>query len=226
NGFGEKVAAKIAELTGLPFTVAPNFFAALAAHDAIVFSHGAITTLAASLMKIANDVRWLGSGPRSGLGELELPENEPGSSIMPGKVNPTQSEAMTMVCTQVIGNDTAIAVAGSQGNFELNVFKPVMIANFLHSVRILADVCHTFREFAVDGIKVNRERIAELVDNSLMLVTVLTPKIGYDKAAEIAKKAHHEGTTLKEAALALGYLTEAEYDETVRPERMVGPDPG
>ena len=226
DGFGERTAARIAELTGLPFTAAPNFFAALAAHDAIVFSHGAITTLAASLMKIANDVRWLGSGPRSGLGELELPENEPGSSIMPGKVNPTQSEAMTMVCCQVIGNDTAIAVAGSQGNFELNVFKPVMISNYLRSVHMLADVCRTFREFAVDGIKANRERIAELVGNSLMLVTALTPKIGYDKAAEIAKKAHHEGTTLKEAALALGYLTEAEYDETVRPERMVGPDPG
>jgi fumarate hydratase, class II len=208
----------------LPFTKARNAFAALAAHDGLVFAHGAITTLAASLMKIANDIRWLGSGPRSGLGELELPENEPGSSIMPGKVNPTQSEAMTMVCCQVIGNDTAIAVAGSQGNFELNVFKPVMIANFLQSVRILADVCHTFREFAVDGIKANRERIAELVDNSLMLVTVLTPKIGYDKAAEIAKKAHEEGTTLKQAALELGYLTEAEYDETVRPEKMVGPD--
>jgi fumarate hydratase, class II len=225
-GFGERVAAAIAELTGLPFTAAPNFFAALAAHDAIVFSHGAITTLAASLMKIANDVRWLGSGPRSGLGELELPENEPGSSIMPGKVNPTQSEAMTMVCCQVIGNDTAIAVAGSQGNFELNVFKPVMISNYLRSARLLADVCRTFREFAVEGIKANRERIADLVGNSLMLVTALTPKIGYDKAAEIAKKAHHEGTTLRDAALALGYLSEDEYDEAVRPENMVGPDEG
>jgi fumarate hydratase class II len=226
EGFGENVAAKIAELTGLPFRSAPNFFAALAAHDAIVFSHGALTTLAASLMKIANDVRWLGSGPRSGLGELELPENEPGSSIMPGKVNPTQSEAMTMVCCQVIGNDTAIAVAGSQGNFELNVFKPVMISNYLRSARLLTDVCTTFREFAVDGIKANRDRIGELVGNSLMLVTALTPKIGYDKAAEIAKKAHHEGTTLKEAALALGYLSESEYDEAVRPENMVGPDAG
>jgi fumarate hydratase, class II len=225
-GFGERVAARIAELTGLPFTAAQNFFAALAAHDAIVFSHGAITTLAASLMKIANDVRWLGSGPRSGLGELELPENEPGSSIMPGKVNPTQSEAMTMVCCQVIGNDTAIAVAGSQGNFELNVFKPVMISNYLRSARLLADVCRTFREFAVEGIKANRERIADLVGNSLMLVTALTPKIGYDKAAEIAKKAHHEGTTLRDAALALGYLSEDEYDEAVRPENMVGPDEG
>jgi fumarate hydratase, class II len=225
-GFGERVAARIAELTGLPFTAAQNFFAALAAHDAIVFSHGAITTLAASLMKIANDVRWLGSGPRSGLGELELPENEPGSSIMPGKVNPTQSEAMTMVCCQVIGNDTAIAVAGSQGNFELNVFKPVMISNYLRSARLLADVCRTFREFAVEGIKANRERIADLVGNSLMLVTALTPKIGYDKAAEIAKKAHHEGTTLRDATLALGYLSEDEYDEAVRPENMVGPDEG
>jgi fumarate hydratase class II len=222
-GFGEKAAAKIAELTRLPFTSAPNKFAALAAHDAMVFAHGAIKTLAVSLMKIANDIRWLGSGPRSGLGELDLPENEPGSSIMPGKVNPTQSEAMTMVCTQVFGNDLAITVAGSQGNFELNVFKPVMIRNFLHSVRILGDVCRTFREFCVEGIKVNRERIAELVGQSLMLVTALTPKIGYDKAAEIAKKAHHEGTTLKEAALALGYLTETEYDEAVRPEKMVGP---
>jgi fumarate hydratase class II len=221
--FGEKAATKIAQLTGLPFVSAPNKFAALAAHDAMVFAHGAIRTLAVSLMKIANDIRWLGSGPRSGLGELELPENEPGSSIMPGKVNPTQSEAMTMVCCQVFGNDVAITLAGSQGNFELNVFKPVLIRNFLHSVRILSDVCVTFREFCVEGIRPNRERIAELVGNSLMLVTALTPKIGYDKAAEIAKKAHHEGTTLKEAALSLGYLSEAEYDEAVRPEKMVGP---
>jgi fumarate hydratase class II len=223
-GFGEKAAARIAELTGLPFTAASNTFAALAAHDALVFSHGAIRTLAAALMKIANDVRWLGSGPRSGLGELELPENEPGSSIMPGKVNPTQSEAMTMVCCQVFGNDVAITVAGSQGNFELNVFKPVMIRNFLHSVAILGDASRTFREFCVEGIRANRERIAELVDRSLMLVTALSPSIGYDKAAEVAKKAHREGTTLKEAALALGYVTEAEYDEAVRPERMVGPE--
>jgi len=223
-GFGERAAAKIAELTNFPFVSAPNKFAALASHDALVFAHGAIRTLAVSLMKIANDVRWLGSGPRSGLGELELPENEPGSSIMPGKVNPTQSEAMTMVCCQVFGNDVAITVAGSQGNFELNVFKPVMIRNFLHSVAILSDVCGTFREFCVEGIKVNRERIAELVDQSLMLVTALTPKIGYDKAAEIAKKAHHEGTTLKEAALSLGYLTEPEYDDTVKPEKMVRPE--
>src|SRR5439155_9472620 len=191
--FGAATAAKIAELTGLPFTSARNRFAALASHDAMVFAHGAIRTLAVSLMKIANDIRWLGSGPRSGLGELSLPENEPGSSIMPGKVNPTQSEAMTMVCCQVLGNDVAIAVAGSQGNFELNVFKPVIIRNFLHSVGILADVCRTFREFCVEGLQPNRERIAELVDGSLMLVTALSPKIGYDKAAEIAKKAHHEG---------------------------------
>jgi len=223
-GFGEEAAAKIAELTGLPFTRAPNTFAALAAHDALVAAHGGLRTLAVSLMKIANDVRWLGSGPRSGLGELSLPENEPGSSIMPGKVNPTQSEAMTMVCCQVLGNDVAIAMAGSQGNFELNVFKPVIIMNFLHSTRILADVCRTFREFCVEGIEANRQRIAELVGNSLMLVTALSPKIGYDKAAEIAKKAHVEGTTLKEAALSLGYLTEQEYDELVRPEKMVGPE--
>jgi fumarate hydratase class II len=224
RGFGEKCAAKVAELTGLPFVSAPNKFAALAAHDALVHAHGAIRTLAVSLMKIANDIRWLGSGPRSGLGELELPENEPGSSIMPGKVNPTQSEAMTMVCCQVFGNDVAVTVAGSQGNFELNVFKPVMIRNFLHSARILAGACRTFTEFCVEGLKPNRERIAELVGQSLMLVTALTPKIGYDKAAEIAKKAHHEGKTLRETALELGYLTEAEYDEAVRPEMMVGPD--
>src|SRR6266536_927346 len=223
-GFGEAAAAKVAELTGLPFTSAPNKFAALAAHDAMVHAHGALKTLAVSLMKIANDIRWLGSGPRSGLGELELPENEPGSSIMPGKVNPTQAEAMTMVCCQVFGNDVAITVAGSQGHFELNVFKPVMIGNFLHSARILADVCRTFTEFCVEGLQPNHERMAELVNNSLMLVTALSPKIGYDKAAEIAKKAHHEGTTLKEAALSLGYLSEAEFDETLRPERMVGPD--
>jgi fumarate hydratase class II len=224
EGFGAAVAGEIADLTGLPFTAAPNPFAALAAHDALVFAHGAIRTLAVSLMKIANDVRWLGSGPRSGLGELSLPENEPGSSIMPGKVNPTQSEAMTMVCCQVFGNDVAVTVAGSQGNFELNVFKPVIIRNVLHSVMILSDACATFRAFCVEGIQPNRERIAELVDRSLMLVTALSPHIGYDKAAEIAKRAHHEGSTLKEAALALGYLTEPEYDEWVRPERMVRPD--
>ena len=220
-GFGAACAAKIAELTGLPFVDAPNKFAALAAHDAVVFASGALATLAASLMKIANDIRWLGAGPRSGIAELVLPENEPGSSIMPGKVNPTQSEAVTMVACQVFGNDTAIKVAGSQGNFELNVFKPVMIKNLLHSAKILGDVSRTFREFCVEGLQPDRARIDDLVRRSLMLVTALTPTIGYDKAAEIAKKAHHEGTTLKEAALALGYVTGSEYDEAVRPEHMV-----
>ncbi|HZR12446.1 MAG TPA: class II fumarate hydratase [Acidimicrobiia bacterium] len=221
--FAERAAAKIAELTGLPFVSAPNKFAALAAHDGLVMASGALRTLAVSLMKIANDVRWLGSGPRAGIGELSLPENEPGSSIMPGKVNPTQSEAMTMVCVQVIGNDTAVAMAGSMGNFELNVFKPVMIFNFLHSVDMLTDVCRTFREFCIDGLQPNRERIDEHVRQSLMLVTALSPVIGYDKAAEIAKKAHHEGTTLRDAALALGYLTGDEFDAAVRPEDMVHP---
>ncbi|HEY7136802.1 MAG TPA: class II fumarate hydratase [Acidimicrobiia bacterium] len=221
--FAERAATKIAELTGLPFVSAPNKFAALAAHDAIVMASGALRTLAVSLMKIANDVRWLGSGPRAGIGELVLPENEPGSSIMPGKVNPTQSEAMTMVCVQVIGNDTAVAMAGSMGNFELNVFKPVMIFNFLHSVDLLTDVSRTFREFCIDGLQPNRERIAEHVSQSLMLVTALSPVIGYDKAAEIAKKAHHEGTTLREATLALGYLSGEEFDAAVRPEDMVHP---
>jgi fumarate hydratase, class II len=220
-GFGDACAAKIAELTGLPFVSAPNKFAALAANDAVVHASGTLATLGASLMKIANDIRWLGSGPRAGIGELILPENEPGSSIMPGKVNPTQSEAMTMVVCQVFGNDTAIKVAGSQGNFELNVFKPVLIRNLLQSTRLLTDVCRTFREYCVAGLRANEERIEELVHRSLMLVTALAPKIGYDKAAEIAKKAHREGTTLKEAALALGYLTEAEYDEMVVPEKMV-----
>ncbi|MDP9328119.1 MAG: class II fumarate hydratase [Actinomycetota bacterium] len=221
EGFGEAVAAKIADLTGLPFVSAPNKFAALAAHDALVFTSGALATLAASLLKIANDIRWLGSGPRSGLGELILPENEPGSSIMPGKVNPTQAEALTMVCVQVLGNDTAIKFAGSQGNFELNVFKPVMIRNLLHSTSILADSCRTFREFCVDGLGADRERIAELVDRSLMLVTALTPSIGYDTAAAIAEKAHHEGRTLKDVAVELGVLTPEEYDRRVRPEDMV-----
>ncbi|HSL68467.1 MAG TPA: class II fumarate hydratase [Actinomycetota bacterium] len=223
-GFGERVAAKIADMTGLPFVSAPNKFAALAGHEALVHAHGAIRTLATSLMKIANDIRWLGSGPRSGLGELVLPENEPGSSIMPGKVNPTQAEAMTMVCCQVFGNDVAVTVAGSQGNFELNVFKPVIIRNFLHSVGIVADVCRTFREFCIEGLRANRQHIEELVERSLMLSTALSPHIGYDKAAEIAKTAHHEGISLKEAALKLGYVTESEYDEWVRPENMVGPE--
>jgi len=220
-GFGEAVSAEIATLTGLPFVSAPNKFAALAAHDAVVFASGALATLAASLTKIANDLRWLGSGPRSGLGELALPENEPGSSIMPGKVNPTQAEAMTMVAAQVYGNDAAVKFAGSQGNFELNVYKPVMAANVIRSARLIADACDSFREFAVAGVTANRERIRELVSQSLMLVTALNPVIGYDKAAEVAKKAHKEGTTLKTAALALGYVTEEQFDEVVRPERMV-----
>jgi fumarate hydratase, class II len=221
EGFGVLCTAKIAALSGLPFVPAPNAFAALAAHDAIVFMSGALATLAASLMKIANDIRWLGSGPRAGIGELHLPENEPGSSIMPGKVNPTQSEAMTMVAVQVFGYDATIAFAGSQGNFELNVFNPVMIRDLLHGAVLLADASRNFREFCVEGLQPNRERIDDLLHRSLMLVTALTPKIGYDKAAEIAKKAHLEGTTLKEATLALGYLTEAEFDETVVPEDMV-----
>ena len=220
-GFADAVAARIAELTGLPFVSAPNKFAALAAHDALVFASGALATLAGSLMKIANDLRWLGSGPRSGLGELVLPENEPGSSIMPGKVNPTQSEAMTMVCVQVFGNDTAIKIAGSQGNFELNVFKPLMIRNLLHSTAILADASRTFREFCVEGLQADRDRIAELVDRSLMLVTALSPSIGYDAAAAIAKKAHHEGRTLRDVAVELGFLTPEEYDRRVRPQDMV-----
>jgi fumarate hydratase class II len=221
--FAERAAKMIAELTGLPFRSHPNKFAALSAHDEMVFASGALKTLAASLMKIANDVRWLGSGPRAGLGELILPENEPGSSIMPGKVNPTQSEAMTMVAAQVMGNDAAIGFAGSQGNFELNVFKPVIIHNFLHSVRLLADGCRSFREHAVEGLEIDRERIDAFVKNSLMLVTALTPKIGYDKASEIAKKAHHEKTSLRESALKLGYLNEKEFDELVRPELMTRP---
>ncbi len=221
EGFGALCTAKIAALTGLPFVPAPNAFAALAAHDAIVFMSGALATLAASLMKIANDLRWLGSGPRAGIGELRLPENEPGSSIMPGKVNPTQAEAMTQVAVQVFGYDATITFAGSQGNFELNVFNPVMIRDLLHGAVLLADASRNFRAFCVEGLQADRERIDDLLHRSLMLVTALTPTIGYDKAAEIAKKAHHEGTTLKEAALALGYLTEAEYDETVIPEDMV-----
>ena len=222
--FGERAAAGIAELTGLPFRDSPNRFAALAAHGALVQAHGTLKTLATSLFKIANDIRLLGSGPRSGLGELELPENEPGSSIMPGKVNPTQSEAMTMVCVQVFGNDVTVTAAGSQGHLQLNVFKPVIISNFLHSARILSDACTNFRMFCVDGLRAREDVIAANVERSLMLVTALSPRIGYDKAAEIAKKAHREGTTLKEAALALGYLTAEEYDDAVRPERMTGPD--
>jgi fumarate hydratase class II len=222
--FAGRVATRIAELTGLPFVSAPNKFAALAAHDAIVFASGALKTLAVSLMKIANDIRWLASGPRAGLGELVLPENEPGSSIMPGKVNPTQSEALTMVCVQVLGNDTAIGIAGSQGNFELNVFKPVMISNLLHSISLLTDSCTNFRRFAVEGLAADRDRIDEHVRSSLMLVTALTPHIGYDKAGEIAKHAHHHRKTLREAAVDLGHLTAEEFDKLVRPEHMTRPE--
>ncbi|MGB8799093.1 MAG: class II fumarate hydratase [Candidatus Acidiferrales bacterium] len=218
--FAERAARKISELTGLPFTSHPNKFAALSAHDEIVFASGALKTLGASLMKIANDVRWLASGPRAGFGELILPENEPGSSIMPGKVNPTQPEAMTMVAVQVFGNDAAIGFAGSQGNFQLNVFKPVMIHNFLNSVRLLADACRSFVDHCVLGMELDLGRIEQNVKNSLMLVTALSPKIGYDKAAEIAHTAHHEHSSLKAAALKLGYLTEKEFDELVKPENM------
>ncbi|HXG27059.1 MAG TPA: class II fumarate hydratase [Candidatus Binatia bacterium] len=221
--FAERVARRIADLTGLPFVTAPNKFQALAGQEATVFASGALKTLATSLMKIANDIRWLGSGPRAGLGELILPENEPGSSIMPGKVNPTQAEALTMVCVQVFGYDATITFAGSQGNFELNVFKPVIAHDLLHAIELLADACRSFREHCVEGLKANRARIDEHVSNSLMLVTALTPRIGYDKAAEIAKKAHTEGTTLRAAALALGYLGEAEFDELLRPEAMTKP---
>lgn len=221
EGFGDKAAEYISQETGLSFTSASNKFAALASHGDIVAAHGAITALAADLMKIANDIRWLGSGPRCGIGELSLPENEPGSSIMPGKVNPTQSEAMTMVAVQVHGNNAAISFAGSQGNFELNVFKPVIISNFLHSVEIISDVSDTFRKFCVEGLTVNEDRIAAYVQDSLMLVTALAPHIGYDKAAEIAKKAHHEGTSLKEMALTLGYVDSDQYDQWVVPSEMV-----
>tara|TARA_B110001452_G_C15228768_1_gene425770 strand:+ start:1095 stop:2513 length:1419 start_codon:yes stop_codon:yes gene_type:complete len=222
--FAQRVAAAIALKTSLPFVTAPNKFAQLAAHDAVVAASGALNTLAVSLMKIANDVRWLGSGPRCGLGELSLPANEPGSSIMPGKVNPTQSEAMTMVCCQVMGNHTAITIGGSQGNFELNVFKPMMIHNLLHSVQILSDSMRTFRERCIEGITPNREVIQNHLENSLMLVTALNNHIGYDKSAKIAKKAHEEGTTLREAALELGYLSNEEFDQWVRPEDMTGPN--
>jgi fumarate hydratase class II len=221
--FADRVAARIAELTGLPFVSAPNKFAALAGQEGTVFASGALRTLATTLMKVANDIRWLGSGPRAGLGELRLPENEPGSSIMPGKVNPTQSEALTMVCVQVMGYDAAIGIAGSQGNFELNVFKPVIAHDLLHSIELLADSSRSFREFCVDGLEADRARIGANVTNSLMLVTALTPRIGYDKAAEIAKKAHHEGTTLRAAALALGVLDEAEFDRLMQPEAMTKP---
>ena len=221
--FGETAAARIAEITGFPFVSAPNKFAALSSHGEFVYASGALKSLASSLMKIANDLRWLASGPRCGLGELSLPENEPGSSIMPGKVNPTQCEAVTMVAVQVMGNDTAIGIAASQGNFELNVFKPVIIHNFLHSVRLLSDACHSFTDHCIVGIEANREKIAGYVADSLMLVTALNPHIGYDKAAQIAKKAHKEKTGLKEAALALGYLTEEQFEAWVVPARMTHP---
>ncbi|HQZ81979.1 MAG TPA: class II fumarate hydratase [Pyrinomonadaceae bacterium] len=221
--FAVRAAAKIAELTGLPFKSHPNKFAALSAHDEIVFASGALKTLAASLMKIANDIRWLASGPRCGLGEISLPENEPGSSIMPGKVNPTQSEAMTMVAVQVFGNDAAIGFAGSQGNFELNVFKPVMIHNFLHSVRLIHDACHGFVDYCISGIELERENIDHYLRNSLMLVTALNQHIGYDNAAKIAKNAHKKGISLKESAVELGLLTPERFDELVVPEEMTHP---
>ncbi len=224
RGFDKAFAAEVAKLTKLPFKPAPNKFEALATNDTMVELSGALNTLAVSLFKIANDIRWLGSGPRSGLGELLLPENEPGSSIMPGKVNPTQTEALTMVCCQVFGNHTTVTVAGSQGHFELNVFKPVIITNVLQSIRLLADAAVSFTDNCVAGIEPNRKHIAELMKRSLMLVTALAPKIGYDKAAEIAKAAHKNGTTLREEALRLGYVTAQEFDALVRPERMVSPE--
>jgi len=224
--FAERVAERVADLTGLPFISAPNKFEALASHDALVHFSGVLRTIACSLMKIANDVRWMGSGPRCGIGELALPANEPGSSIMPGKVNPTQAEALTMVCAQVIGNDAAVAIGGMSGNFELNVYKPLIIHNVLRSMRLLADACDSFRERCLDGIEPNRGRIADLLERSLMLVTALNPHIGYDNAARIAKTAHAEGTTLKEAALKLGLLEGAQFDEWVRPGEMIGPVSG
>ncbi|HOP50637.1 MAG TPA: class II fumarate hydratase [Ignavibacteriales bacterium] len=222
--FAVKSAEKIAEITGLPFVTARNKFEALATHDALVEFHGVLKTIAASLMKIANDIRWMGSGPRCGIGELALPENEPGSSIMPGKVNPTQSEAMTMVCAQVFGNDVAVNFGGASGNFELNVFKPVIIFNVLNSIRLLSDACESFTDNCVVGIQPRKENIAHHLENSLMLVTALNPHIGYYKAAEIAKKAHKENKTLRQAAIELGYLTNEQFDEWVRPEKMIGPN--
>ncbi|MDO8280901.1 MAG: class II fumarate hydratase [Burkholderiaceae bacterium] len=224
KGYAERAAAELAQLTGLPLVTAPNKFEALASCDALVHAHGALKTLAASLMKIANDVRWLASGPRSGIGELSIPENEPGSSIMPGKVNPTQSEALTMLCCQVFGNDVAINMGGASGNFELNVFRPMIAYNFLHSVRLLADGMRSFNDHCAVGIEPNRDRIAELVERSLMLVTALNPHIGYDKAAQIAKQAHRDGSSLRDAAIASGHVTVQQFDEWVRAERMVGKD--
>merc|ERR1719461_2770057 len=224
-GFDALVAKEVAAFTGLPFVTAPNKFEALAAHDALVELSGALNVVAASLMKIAHDIRMLSSGPRCGLGEILLPENEPGSSIMPGKVNPTQCEAMTMVCAQVMGNTTTVSVAGATGHFELNVFKPVMVNATLQSIRLIGDACQSFTSNCVDGITVNEKRVKAILNESLMLVTALNPYIGYDKAAACAKKAHKEGTTLKEATLALGYLTSEEFDKYVRPEDMIGPKP-
>ena len=223
KGFDKRFAEEVAAYTKLPFKTAPNKFEALAAHDAYVSAHGAINTVAASLLKIANDIRFLASGPRSGLGEISLPANEPGSSIMPGKVNPTQCEAITMVCTQVMGNHTTITVAGSQGHFELNVYKPVMAYNMLQSIQLLSDSCTSFAEKCVAGITANEDRIADLMGRSLMLVTALAPTIGYDNATKVAKEAHKRGTTLKEEALRLGFVTEAEFDKVVRPEKMIKP---
>jgi fumarate hydratase class II len=221
--YAHRVAEKLAELTNHPFISAPNKFQALASHDAVLFVHGALRTLAASLIKIANDVRWLASGPRCGIGELTIPENEPGSSIMPGKVNPTQCEAMTMVCTQVLGNDTALAVAGASGNFELNVYKPLVAHAVLQSVRLLGDACASFDEHCARGIEPNRAEIAKKLHGSLMLVTALAPHVGYDNAAKIAKRAHHDGTTLKEAAAALQLVKPEDFDRWVIPEQMVNP---
>ncbi|CTQ61506.1 class II fumarate hydratase [Roseibium album] len=223
KGFAEKFAAEVATITGLPFRTAPNKFEALAAHDAYVYAHGALNTVATSLFKIANDIRLLGSGPRSGLGELSLPENEPGSSIMPGKVNPTQCEAMTMVCAQVFGNETTMSIAGSQGHFELNVYKPVMAYAMLQSIRLLSDACISFTDRCVAGITANEDNIKALMERSLMLVTALAPAIGYDKATEIAKTAHKNGTSLRQEALNLGYVTAEEFDRLVRPDQMISP---
>jgi fumarate hydratase class II len=224
KGFAEMVAERIAAITQMPFKSAPNKFEALAAHDAMVFSHGAINTVAGSLFKIANDIRLLGSGPRSGLGELSLPENEPGSSIMPGKVNPTQCEALTQVCIQIFGNNAAITFAGSQGHFELNVYNPVMAYNFLQSVRLMSDAAVSFTDNCVVGIEPRVDNIKAGLDRSLMLVTALAPKIGYDNAAKIAKSAHKNGTTLRDEAVGGGYVTDEEFDEIVRPEKMIGPE--
>ena len=225
RGYAELAVAKIAEITGLPFVPAPNRFQALASHEALVAAHGALKTLACALLKIANDVRWLASGPRSGIGEITIPENEPGSSIMPGKVNPTQCEALTMVCAQVLGNDVAVGIGGASGNFELNVFKPLIVYNVLQSIRLLGDGCASFEERCVAGIEPDRVRIERHLRESLMLVTALSPLLGYDAAAKVAKKAHAEGSTLREAAVALGLISGEEYDQIVRPEGMIGPGP-